>query len=98
LDALPFIPKTAKNEKFKSDFQAVQSLDNLERWFAQRMATGNRNNQLIKYALALVDSGMDLMSVNNRVHAFNAKLDPPLSTNEINSTIMVTVSKRFHKS
>jgi hypothetical protein len=41
---------------------------------------------------------MDLMSVNNQVHAFNAKLDPPLSTNEINSTIMVTVSKRFHKS
>jgi hypothetical protein len=98
LDALPFIPKTSKNEQFKSSFQALQSLDNLERWFAQRMATGNRNNHLIKYALALVDNGMDLMSVNSQVHAFNAKLDNPLSTNEINSTIMTTVSKRFHKS
>lgn len=97
LDALPFIPKTSKNEGFKRDMQAVQNMDNLERWFAQRIATGNRNNQMVKYALALVDSGMGLVDVQRQVHAFNKKLNTPLSEDEIDTTIMVTVGKRFER-
>lgn len=97
LDVLGFIPKTSKNEQFKQGFQAVESLDNLERWFAQRIASGNRNNQMIKYALALVDSGMDLMSVGKQVHAFNQKLNTPLDEEEIDNTILVTVSKRYSR-
>lgn len=95
LDALPFIPKTSKNEAYKKGMQQLESLDNLERWFAQRIASGNRNNQMIKFALALVDSGMDLMSVAKQVHAFNKKLNSPLDEEEIDSTIMVTVAKRL---
>lgn len=94
LDALPFIPKTSKNEQYRQGLQKVENLDNLERWFAQRMASGNRNNHMLKYALALLDGGMDLMSVNRQVHAFNSKLNNPLSEEEVNSTIMVTVAKR----
>ena len=86
-----------QNEQFKQGFQAVESLDNLERWFAQRIASGNRNNQMIKYALALVDSGMDLMSVGKQVHAFNQKLNTPLDEEEIDNTILVTVSKRYSR-
>lgn len=97
LDALPFIPKTSKNEAYKRDMQAVQNMDNLERWFAARIATGNRNNQMIKYALTLVDSGMSLVNVQKQVHAFNAKLNSPLSEDEIDTTIMVTVGKRFER-
>lgn len=95
LDALPFIPKTSRNEKYRKDTQSLASLDNLERWFAQRIASGNRNNQMIKYALALVDSGMDLITVQQQVHAFNKKLNNPMSDHEIDSTIMVTVAKRY---
>jgi hypothetical protein len=95
LDALAFIPKTSKNEAYKQQFQSVQSLDNLERWFAQRILTGNRNNQLLRYALALVDSGMSLMDVDKQVHSFNAKLNSALPDSEINSTIMVTIAKRY---
>lgn len=94
-DVLPFIPKTSKNEQWKQGFQKVESLDNLERWFAQRIAQGNRNNQMIKYALALVDNGMSLMDVSKQVHAFNGKLNTPLDDDEIDSTIMTTVAKRF---
>jgi hypothetical protein len=97
LDALRFIPKTTKNEQYLSEMKQIGSMDNLERWFAGRIASGNRNNQMIKYALALVDSGMDLMAVNSQVHAFNSKLNNPLTADEINSTIMVTVSKRYQK-
>ena len=95
LDALPFIPKTSKNAEYAKNFQQVQSLDNLERWFASRIASGNRNNQMLKYALALVDSGMNLIEVTHQVHAFNGKLNAPLDKDELDSTILVTVAKRF---
>jgi hypothetical protein len=97
IDALPFIPKTSKNEAYKKGLQAVENMDNLERWFAGRIATGNRNNQMIRYALTLVDSGMDLITVQRQVHEFNKKLNNPLTEDEIDTTIMVTVGKRFER-
>lgn len=95
LDCLPFIPKTTKNDQFKQAYQQVQSLDNLERWFAQRMMHGNRNNHMLKFALALVDNGMGLVDVTQMVHSFNKKIKNPLPDSEIDNTILVTVAKRF---
>lgn len=97
LDVLPFIPKTSRNEQYIQESRKLQSLDNMERWFAQRIASGNRNNQMIKFALALVDSGMTLIDVQHQVQAFNKKLNQPLTEDEIDSTIMVTVAKRFQR-
>ena len=97
LDALKFIPKTTKNEQYKRHFSQVESLDNLERWFAQRIASGNRNNQMLKYAMALTDTGMSLMDVSKQVHAFNDKLNHPLDKNEIDTTILVSVAKKYTK-
>jgi hypothetical protein len=95
LDALDFIPKTSRNEQYKAATKELQSLDNLERWFAQRIATGNRNNHMIKFALALVDGGMSLIDVQKAVHSFNQKLNTPLADDEIDKTIMVTVAKKY---
>ena len=95
LDALPFIPRTAKNEQYRKELQQVQSLDNLERWFAARMAAGNRNNNMIKYAMALVDSGIDLLTISKQVHDFNKKLSNPLPAEEIDNTVMRTVARQF---
>lgn len=95
LDVIPFIPRTSMNDKYQQGFKAVESLDNLERWFASRIASGNRNNQMIKFALALVDNGMSLLEVSRQVHAFNGKINNPMDEEEIDSTIMVTVAKRF---
>ena len=97
LDALPFIPKTSKNETYRQQFQKVESLDNLERWFAVRFASGNRNNQMIKFALALVDNGHSIIEVNKMVHAFNEKMSSPLTKDEIDSTVLKSVAKRFQK-
>jgi Primase C terminal 1 (PriCT-1) len=95
LNALDFIPKTSKNEQYRQEYRKVQSMDNLERWFAQRMTSGSRNNNMLKFALALVDTGMDLMEINKAVHSFNKKLDNGLTEDEINNTVLVTVAKRF---
>ena len=95
LDVLPFIPKTTRNEAFREGLKPLESLDNLERWFAQRMVSGNRNNHMIKFALALVDAGMPLVEVSQKVHAFNSKLNEALPSDEIDNTVMVTVGKRY---
>jgi hypothetical protein len=96
LDALKFIPKTQKNEQYRQSLQSLESLDNLERWFAQRMTPGNRNGNMIKYALALVDAGMGFNQIEEAVLAFNTRLANPLAVDEIRSTILVTVAKKIH--
>jgi hypothetical protein len=95
IDVLDFIPKTKKNENYKENMRPLESLDNLERWFANHIGSGNRNNQMLKYALALADSGMSLPQVRNQVYNFNKRLNPPLLESEIDSTILVTVGKRY---
>jgi hypothetical protein len=52
---------------------------------------------MIKFALALVDGGLDLVSVSSQVHAFNKKLEDPMTEEEIDRTIMVTVGNRFQQ-
>lgn len=94
LDALQFIPKTSKNDERKQRIQDLHNLSNLERWFVNNTGLGNRSNQLIKYALMLVDSGMPLHSVQNNVLVLNNKLQDKMDEAEILSTIMVTASKR----
>lgn len=95
LDILPFIPKTSRNEEHKKEQASLDSLSNLERWFAQRISHGNRNNNMLKYALTLVDSGMDYTEVQDNVERFNNSLGNGLTQDEIEQTILVTVAKRY---
>jgi hypothetical protein len=93
LDALPFIPKTSKNEEHKKQILDQRNLTNLERWFVNNTASGNRSNQLIKYALLLVDGGMTFEQVQNGVTALNDKLADKMDEREIMNTIMVSATK-----
>jgi len=97
LDALSFIPKTSKNEIRKQTIVDQQSLSNLERWFISNTGEGNRSNQLIKFALLLVDSGMNIENIKHAVLALNDKLPDKLTETEVLSTILVTASKALHK-
>lgn len=94
LDALMFIPKTSRNEQYKKDIQRIENLDALERWFANLMTNGNRNNLLIRYALTLVDNGCPLHEVEAKVRHLNKSIVNGISDEEISNTIMVTVAKR----
>ena len=95
LDALLFIPKTAKNDEQKQIIQGYQSLTNIERWFIQNIDLGNRNNQLLKYTLMLVDMGYSLNEIETSVLDLNSKLENKLNISEIKSTILVTASKQI---
>lgn len=97
LDATLFIPQTRKQEELNKRIMDQGSLSNLERWFMNNTDTGNRSNQLIKFALVLVDNNLDIDDVRERVLGFNAQLDDPLQEIEIEKTIMVTVTKAVTK-
>ena len=96
LNALPFVPRTSKNKEYQESMKELESLDNLERWFAQRIALGNRNNQMIKFALALADTGLQYNEIEEKVLSFNSRLSNKLSDSEIRNTILVTVAKRLN--
>lgn len=97
LDVLPFIPKSSKADEQKKRVTDLQSLDNLERWFIQKTGKGNRSNQMIKYALMLVDSGKDYDEVQDAVIALNSKMADSMDLSEIYSTIMKSVGNKLSK-
>ena len=95
LDVLKFVPKTSKNEQYGKDFQTVANMDNLERWFAERMSSGNRNNTLLKFALALVDVGLSYIEIEGRVLNLNKQIQNPLTEDEIRNTVLITVAQKI---
>ena len=97
LDALPFIPKTSKNEERKALMTSQQSMDNLERWMINNTGDGNRNNMVLRYAMLLVDAGFDFEGVRGKVMSLNEKLPDKLDEMEIMSTVMVSVAKALSK-
>jgi hypothetical protein len=97
LDVLPFIPKTAKNETWRKLLNDQHQLDALERWFIHNTGDGNRNNQLLRYAMILVDAGFDYEGIRLKVNTLNDKLPDKLPEAEILGTVMVTVSKSIAK-
>lgn len=98
LDPLQFIPKTSKNEEFQKGLTELGSMDNVERWFAQRMQHGSRNNHMLRFAMMMADSGMDHAEAVRRVVEFNEKLSSKLELAELRSTVLVTLAKRYQNS
>lgn len=94
LDILPFIPRTSRNELYKKEQLSLQSMDNLERWFAQRMVQGARNDTLARYGFMLLDNGYKPNEIQNMLLQFNSKLADKLEENEILTTIMTTIRNR----
>lgn len=94
-DALDFIPKTSRNEQHLSQNQALESLDNMERWFAQQMVQGNRNNHMLRYAMALKDSGMEFLDVQKQIKEFNRKISNPLPEDELDATVLRSVASKY---
>lgn len=95
LDVLQFIPHTAKYEQAQQAKKDISNMDALEKWFFSNVNNTGRNNQILKYALALYDAGKSHTDIINLVLAFNAKLPNPLNKTEIESTIFVTLAKKF---
>lgn len=95
LDALKFIPGTSRNDQYKKEMAKIEDLGNLERWFATQMSEGNRNNNIFKYGMALVDSGLTFEEVSSQIKKFNKQLSNPLPEEELEKSVLVTIAKKF---
>lgn len=93
-DALPFIPKTTKDEERRRNLKDQASMDKLERWVINNTGDGNRNNMLLRYAMILLDAGFSVNAIHGKVNELNSKMADKLSEIEIASTIMVSVAKK----
>lgn len=94
-NALPYIPKTAKNEQLMTERKDIQNLDNIQRWVYENTGEGNRSNQLYRYAMILVDMGCQFHEVEQSLLELNNNLRDPLPEKEIKNTILLTVSKKI---
>lgn len=97
VDVLPFIPRTSRETEFNKFHESIGSMDAVERWFAQQMQNGNRNNQMLKFALLMLDNGESLMNIEDKIIEFNDKLANPLDKAEIEQTIFVTLRKKYEE-
>jgi len=97
LDALPFIPRTNMQAKYAERLVDLKNMGGLERWFLLNTSNGkgNRNNNLLRYAMLLVDGGLDAIGIRDQVLALNNKLPVPIPESRVDSTIMKTVSKKL---
>lgn len=95
IDALQYIPATTKNETRKNSVKNLTNLDNMEKWFAMRMVDGQRSNEMVRFALMLVDSGMPIDDVDDKVLALNNKLEEGLPEGELLTTVLRTAAKRY---
>jgi hypothetical protein len=97
LDALHFIPRTSKNDERRQVMTTYQDMTGIERWFMSRIGSGNRNNQILRYGMMLVDSGYSLGDIQLKIDGLNGKLENPLSDDEIDQTILKSVRKKYYK-
>lgn len=97
LDALLFIPRTSKNDQRQEMIQNHQDMSGVERWFMSNIGSGNRNNQLLKYGLMLVDSGYNLPDIEMKIDNLNQKLEIPLTDDEIGQTIRKSIHKKYYQ-
>ena len=95
LDALDFIPNTYKEEAQKKQIKKNANLSSMERWFLLNTKVNhNRNQMILRYALALVDTGLAADKIHHKLIAFNNQLEYPIDKSEIDGTVMQTVLKR----
>lgn len=94
-DVLPYIPKTKKNEERLNTIANNSSLDPLERYFLLNAKEGNRNNVLYKYGAALLDAGYNWSSIDEKINTFNKKLSKPITSKELESTVLNSLKHKF---
>lgn len=95
IDVLPFIPKTKKNTEYREGIADLSRLDHLERWFLNHMEEGNRNNNLLNFAMMLVDAGADFDTIKDKVHVLNQQSPRPLKKDEVDSTVLKSVGQKM---
>jgi Primase C terminal 1 (PriCT-1) len=97
VNVLPFIPKTKQNSEYRTSILDLGRLNHLERWFLNNMDVGNRNNNLLNFAMMLKDAGMAYDELASKVHSLNEQSVAPLKKDEVVSTVLKSVAAKYAK-
>lgn len=95
IDVLPFIPKTKKNTEYVNSIADLGNLDHLERWFLNNMDVGNRNNNLLNFAMMLHDAGCAYDDLSDKVKHLNDRSVSPLTKEEVEMTVLKSVAQKY---
>lgn len=97
VNILPFIPKTKQNTEYRSSIVDLGRLNHLERWFLANMDEGNRNNNLSKFGLMLLDAGMSYDEISHKIYTLNDQCQSPLKKDEIQQTVLKSIASKMSK-
>jgi len=97
VNVLPFIPKTKQNSEYRTSILDLGRLNHLERWFLNNMDVGNRNNNLLSFAMMLFDAGMGYDELAQKVHSLNEQSTSPLKKDEVSMTVLKSVAAKYAK-
>ena len=95
IDATLFIPQTKKAMEQEKILLDAKGMDNMERWFSNRIEVGNRATMLIRYGFMLVDNNLPLDFIMTKLHSFNDKLSDSLSREELDTKIQISLSRKI---
>ena len=96
IDATLFIPETKKSDEMKAQISA-DGVDNIERWFSIHTTKGNRATHLYRYGMVLIDAGLALGEIIERMEKFNNSLDVPLPEEQFRNSTIKSISKEVQK-
>ncbi len=96
IDATMFIPETKRSDETKAQI-SVAGIDNIERWFKTHTSQGNRANHLYRYGMVLVDGGLVLGEIVEKLENFNNSLDVPLPEDQFMNSTIKSISKELTK-
>jgi hypothetical protein len=94
IDATMFIPQTRKSEAIKKHIDS-SSIPSMERWFTQHTERGNRAVMLYRYGCVLIDAGVALGELIQRIENFNANLTEPISEEQLRNSTIKSLSKKL---
>lgn len=95
IDATLFIPQTKKAMEQEKLLLDAKGMDNMERWFSNRIEVGNRATMLIRYGFMLVDNDLPLDFIMTKLHSFNDKLSDSLPREELDTKIQISLSRKI---
>ena len=96
LDATLFIPETKKSDDIKMKLTST-GVNNIERWFRSHTSKGNRAIHLYRYGMVLIDAGLLLGEIIEKLESFNNSLEVPLPEDRFRNSTIKSISTELKK-
>jgi hypothetical protein len=96
LDATLFIPETKRSDEMKAQLTTA-GVNNIERWFLTHTSRGNRANHLYRYGMVMVDAGLPLGEIIQKLETFNNSLEAPLPDDQFRNSTVKSISREVQK-